>query len=119
MGIIVDLYIKSNRVDNIRPPILGQGEHLNSIGEDVWIIDGTEIIPDEKDVQAKEILEALRDKYELEIKVHDISLRSERRKAYFKKIKETPLIVIGDQRIEGVPKIGDLEKILDSINVPG
>ncbi|MCK4757121.1 MAG: hypothetical protein KAS67_01575 [Thermoplasmata archaeon] len=119
MGIIVDLYIKSNRVDNIRPPILGQGEHLNSIGEDVWIIDGTTIFPNEKDVEVKEMLETLREKYELKIKVHDISLRSERRKAYFKKIKQTPMIVIGGQRIEGIPKIDELEKIFDSINGPG
>lgn len=114
---VVHLYIKSNRVDFIRDPILGQGEHVNSIGEDVSIIDGTTIFPNEKDVHVKEMLESLREKYELEIKIHDISLRSERRKAYFKRIKQTPTIAIGSQRIEGIPKINELEKIFDTLIV--
>jgi len=98
----IDLYIKSKTsIYYTQPVCRGGGKG--------WVPEGgigyadaqsSEHTLDEKDSCLKTSLEALSKKYGFELNIHDLALKAEARRALFKGIIKTPVIVIDNRKIK-------------------
>ncbi|MEW5936717.1 MAG: hypothetical protein AB1665_02725 [Candidatus Thermoplasmatota archaeon] len=63
----------------------------------------TDHVLSEKEQKIRDALQNLSEKYRFDLEIHDIALKSERRRARLKGIRHTPLLVIGNRKIKDIP----------------
>jgi len=101
----VELYVTSKTSIYYKQPTC-QG------GGKGWVPDGgignadaqsSEHTLNEKESSLKDTLEILSKKYRFELNVHDLALKVESRRAFFKGIRKTPIIILNNRKIKDPP----------------
>ncbi|MDD5416742.1 MAG: hypothetical protein PHU12_02075 [Candidatus Aenigmarchaeota archaeon] len=71
--------------------------------------------PDESLISLRKLLDEYTKEHDICLEIHDLDLKSEQRKNWFRRIKQTPMIVIGNRQIYDMPaNEEELSKLLEN-----
>jgi protein-disulfide isomerase len=113
VGRTIEVYVMNKEVVTQtviegRPLAAGDTVHYCTVKE----IAKTEKILSEKDREALQLVQTIATQRKYKVQIIDLASLKGKMKARLKGVRTTPTIIVGGNRIEGVPKKEQLEEIL-------
>jgi hypothetical protein len=114
----VDLYIKSKSAENTVP---WHTQKCWSAGSNMLtnhpIIESSEYELCVEETKVKMIFENIEKRYGINLYIHDLAYKGERRGAIFKRIKSTPTMIADREKITDIAILKDEDAILKTLGI--